>query len=136
MLDSCTDHDTELSRLWGAATLKRLYVSRGVIKDQNINKMAHKMSVLKVYNQNYSKVDVEMTFKTMLEEWFEEKLFDFPPSDARRELVRVLRECMSSRRVVTTIERVIQRSLSVRSVSNLSLSHFLICLKININGEM
>ena len=73
--------------------------------DSNLRKMANKMGVLKAYNQNCHK-NIRITFDAMLEDWYQEKVFQLNPSDAKTELVKVLEESYCSNRVVTTIREL------------------------------
>ena len=88
------DYDSGLSYLWGEETLKQLrrFVSNGDIKERQIQAMADMMEVKRVFNSNNDKagVDIRETFERMLEEWYNQKLFDFNPYDAKTELINVL----------------------------------------------
>ena len=67
--------------------------------------MATKMGVRRIYNENCHKVDLIETFERMLKVWFTQNLFDFEPSEAKDELVKVLTDCQCSESVVRQIER-------------------------------
>ena len=88
------DYDSGLSYLWGEETLKQLrrFVSNGDIKERQIQAMADLMGVKRIFNSNNDKagVDIRETFDSMLEEWYNQKLFDFNPYDAKTELINVL----------------------------------------------
>ena len=102
------DYLTALSTLWGEETLKQVreYVRRGDIKEPAIKTMAAKMDVLRVYQENWHKLGLVDTFESMLEEWFDQTLFDLEPADARQRLVTVLRDSGCSKKVVTHIQRL------------------------------
>ena len=88
------DYDSGLSYLWGEETLKQLrrFVSNGSIKEKHIKAMATMMGVKRIFNENNDKAgaDVRETFESMLEEWYNQKLFNFNPDDAKTELMNVL----------------------------------------------
>ena len=102
------DYLTALPKLWGEETLKQVreYVRRGDIKGPAIRTMAAKMDVLRVYQENWHKLGLVVTFESMLEEWFDQTLFDLEPADARQRLVTVLRDSGCSKRVFTHIQRL------------------------------
>ena len=102
------DYLTALSTLWGEETLKQVreYVRRGDIKGPAIKTMAAKMDVLRVYQESWHKLGLVDTFESMLEEWFDQTLFDLEPADARQRLVTVLRDSGCSKRVFTHIQRL------------------------------
>ena len=104
--DPNEDYATGLVKLWGKDTLKqlRLCVSKGYIRDENIQTMASKMDVLRIYNENCHKVDLETTVERMLEAWYNETLFDKNPSEAKSMLVSVLNDGRVSRRFVSLIK--------------------------------
>ena len=59
---------------------------------KHIKAMATMMGVKRVFNENNDKAgaDVRETFESMLEEWYNQKLFNFNPHDAKTELINVL----------------------------------------------
>ena len=103
------DYETALNKLWGAPTLKQLrkFINDGVIKAHHVKRMtsASRMDVLPVYNQNIHN-DLSITFEEILDAWFKKKLFNFQPSEAKTELVRVLGESMCDPIVIDSIERL------------------------------
>ena len=108
-VQSNDDYQTGLSKLWGLKTLRllRTYVRNGDIEEHNISAMARRMGCRRTYNQNKFQLDLVETFEKMLEEWFNQNLFDFSPSDAKDELVKVLIEGQrGSDRFVTNIKRL------------------------------
>ena len=54
--------------------------------------MADMMGVKRIFNENNDKAgaDVRETFESMLEEWYNQKLFNLTPQFAADELMRVL----------------------------------------------
>ena len=88
------DYDSGLSYLWGEETLEKLrrFVSNGDIEEKHIKAMAAMMGVKRIFNENNDKagVDIRQTFESMLEEWYNQKLFNFNPHDAKIELMNVL----------------------------------------------
>ena len=108
LADECDNYDTALAKLWGGATLYQLraFINKGIIEDPNIHMMASRMDVQRTYNQNCHKMDVSVTFELMMKEWFQEKLFSLRPSDAKAELIRVLKNSQCCQRVVYTIEKL------------------------------
>ena len=84
----------------------RRYVRDGEIEDHHIRTMATKMGVKRIYNENSHKVDLVETFERMLKEWFNQNLFDFQPSEAKDELVKVLTDGRCSKRIIREIQRL------------------------------
>ena len=84
----------------------REYVRRGDIKVQHIKAMAARMDVRGVFQANVYKSDLVDTFEMMLEEWFNEKLFEMSPSEAKLKLVSFLRDSKCSRKVVAHIQKL------------------------------
>ena len=83
----------------------RKYVKDGEIEKHNIRALAAKMNVLRIYNENCNLVDLVETFERMLEEWFNQKLFDRSPSEAKDLLMEVLsaERCQIAARFISTI---------------------------------
>ena len=86
----------------------RKYVNEGEIKDHNIKAMAAKMGVPRIYNENCHLVDLPETFERMLEEWFNQKLFDCSPPEAKDLLMEVLsaERCGIAERFISTIRKL------------------------------
>ena len=72
--------------------LLRAFVDKGEIEDHNIAAMAPKMGCKRTYNENTHKVNLVETYERMLEQWFNQNLYDFTNSKAKEELVKVLTE--------------------------------------------
>ena len=106
------DYETGLTKLWGEDALKQLrrYVRVADIEDHHIQTMATKMGVKRIYNENCHKVDLVETFERMLKEWFNQNLFDFEPSEAKDELVKVLTDGRCSERIITGIQRLCDKN--------------------------
>ena len=102
------DYETGLINLWGEETLEQLrhYVSVAEIEDHHIQTMATKMGVKRIYNENCHRVDLVETFERMLKGWFNQNLFDFEPSEAKDELLKVLTDGRCDERIVREIERL------------------------------
>ena len=67
--------------------------------------MADRMGVRRIYLENCDKVDLVETFERMLKKWFNESLFYFEPSEAKDELVKVLKDSRCDERFVVGIQR-------------------------------
>ena len=106
-MDSYIDYETGLTELWGKLRLRTLreYVKKGLIEDPNIEMMAQKMGVLATYQQNCHRMDISMTFERMLNDWFQQELFQLSSSEAGAKLVRILRESHCTNLVVENIQR-------------------------------
>ena len=121
------DYDSGLSYLWGEETLKQLrrFVSNGSIKEKHIKAMATMMGVKRVFNENNDKAgaDVRETFESMLEEWYNQKLFNLTPQFAADELMRVLSHtrCHIDQIYVTRIQNSLNSSIN--STLNPDVSH-------------
>ena len=106
------DYDSGLSYLWGEETLEqlRMFVSNGGIEEKHIKAMAALMGVKRVFNENNDKAgaDVRETFESMLEEWYNQKLFNLTPQFAADELMRVLSHtrCYIDQIYVTRIQEL------------------------------
>ena len=74
--------------------------------------MATKMGVRRIYNENCHKVDLVETFERMLKKWFNENLFSFQPFEAKDELVKVLTDGRCSKRIITGIETLCNKTLT------------------------
>ena len=100
------DYETGLTNLWGEDTLTQLrrYVRDADIEDHHIQTIATKIGVRRIYNENCHKVDLVETFERMLKKWFNENLFDFQPTEAKDELVKVLSDGRCSNRIVSEIQ--------------------------------
>ena len=101
------DYVAGLSHLWGDSTLKllRAFVDKGEIEDHNIAAMAPKMGCKRTYNENTHKVNLVETYERMLEQWFNQNLYDFTNSKAKEELVKVLTEGRCSNKIVDSIKK-------------------------------
>ena len=101
-----------LINLWGEDTLKQLrqYVRAADIEDHHIRTMASKMGVRRIYNENCHKVNLVETFERMLEEWFNQNLFDLRPSEAKDELVKVMTDARCSERIISGIQRLCDKN--------------------------
>ena len=97
-----------LARLWGGDTLEKLreYVRRGDIKAPNIATMAGRMGVRRVYNENCDRMDLVETFERMLEEWYNQTLFDIEPLEAKHDLVRILEKSRCQRKFISRIGKL------------------------------
>ena len=106
------DYEAGLTKLWGEETLNQLrqYVSDADIEDHHIQNMATKMGVRRIYNENCHKVNLVETFGRMLEEWFNQKLFDLRPSEAKDELVKVMTDARCSERIISGIQRLCNKN--------------------------
>ena len=118
------DYDSGLSYLWGEETLEKLrrFVSKGDIKERHIKAMADMMGVKRIFNENNDKAgaDVRETFESMLEEWYNQKLFNFNPDDAKIELMNVLSNsrCNVPNRFVSKIRDLCESYKQGPSTSN------------------
>ena len=103
-------YETELANLWGQDTLNQLqkYVKDGDITGQNIRAMAQRMGVLRVYQENYQRMDIMDTFALMLEEWYKNDLPRHDPGQAKAQLVDVLRSSRLDKSVVGRIQTLCQ----------------------------
>ena len=101
-------YEKGLTKLWGEATLDQVrdYVRRGDIKVQHIKAMAARMDVRGVFQANVYKSDLVDTFEIMLEEWFNEELFEISPTEAQVKLVSFLRDSKCSKKVVAHIQKL------------------------------
>ena len=70
------------------------------------------MGVRRIYNENCHKVNLVATFERMLEKWFDQSLFNFEPSEAKDELVKVLKDSWCEERFVTGIQTLCCKNIS------------------------
>ena len=103
-------YETELAKLWGQDTLNQLqkYVKDGDITGQNIRAMAQRMGVLRVYQENYQRMDIMDTFALMLEEWYKNDLPRHDPAEAKAQLMDVLRSSRLDKFVIDEIQTLCQ----------------------------
>ena len=108
------DYETSLTNLWGEDTLRLLrdYVRAGDIENHHIQTMAAKMGVKRICSENCHKVNLVETFERMLEEWFNQNLFDFQPSEAKDKLVKVLKDSRFDKIFVTDIQKLCDKNWS------------------------
>ena len=118
------DYHSGLSTLWGEETLEKLrrFVRKGDIKERHIQAMADMMGVKRIFNSNTDKagVDIRDTFESMLEEWYNQKPFNFNPHDAKIELMKVLSNgrCNIPNRFVSKIRDLCESYKQGPSTSN------------------
>ena len=70
------------------------------------------MGARRIYNEHRNKVDLVETFERMLEEWFNQNLFDIQPSEAKEKLVKALTDGRCSERIVKGIQRLCDKNRS------------------------
>ena len=84
----------------------RQNVHRGDINENNVEKMALHMKARRIYDENISKVGIVFTFDKILEYWFLQKIFNCKSSEAKKELISVLNNSGTSKRIVSKIEKL------------------------------
>ena len=103
---SSLGYEDGLKSLWGdnAMILLRDYLKSGEIVEYQVKRMAEKMGVKVVYNQNRLSVDLPENFERMLEEWYDQRLFDLESRNAKDILLDVLEYSNCSKKIVFRIE--------------------------------
>ena len=103
---SSLGYEDGLKSLWGdnALILLRDYLKSGEIVEYQVKRMAEKMGVKVVYNQNRLSVDLPENFERMLEEWYDQRLFDLESRNAKDILLDVLEYSNCSKKIVSRIE--------------------------------
>ena len=111
---SSLNYEDGLKRLWGenALILLRDYLKSGEIVHYQVQRMADRMGVKRVYNQNCHLVELPENFDRMLKEWHDQRLFDVESSEAQDILVDVLEYSHCSKKIVSRIKASFKSSPS------------------------
>ena len=107
---SSLGYEDGLKSLWGdnALILLRDYLRSGEIVEYQVKRMAEKMGVKVVYNQNRLSVDLPENFERMLQEWYDQRLFEFESRNAKDILLDVLEYSNCSKKIVSRIEEALK----------------------------
>ena len=107
---SSLGYEDGLKSLWGdnALILLRDYLKSGEIVEYQVKRMAEKMGVKVVYNQNRLSVDLPENFERMLQEWYDQRLFEFESRNAKDILLDVLEYSNCSKKIVSRIEEALK----------------------------
>ena len=121
---SSLGYEDGLKSLWGdnALILLRDYLKSGEIVEYQVKRMAEKMGVKVVYNQNRLSVDLRENFERMLEEWYDQRLFDLESRNAKDILLDVLEYSNCSKKIVSRIEEAFISPSSSQHKAKISLS--------------
>merc|ERR1711974_192374 len=91
----------------------------GEIVHYQVQRVADRMGVKVVYNQNCHLVELPENFDRMLKEWYDQRLFDVESSEAQDILVDVLEYSHCSKKIVSRIKDSLESPSSFSSTNQL-----------------
>ena len=92
----CLKNQTKLEEKLGRGVLVKLfeYISKGVIDKYLVKGMCyqHNMNVFNTFDSRKEDERIEVTMERMLDRWYEDKVCNLSAFEARRELLRIVKD--------------------------------------------